>query len=133
MTPQQSNLALHFKPASSAAPALVPRLAISLEALDKRGKTYYALNTTPEPVAVFTNDPGTVPTLRDALAMGRKIPWIFEQEFEKPDPKVIKAENVNKDEARIWTAEWKRFEAAANASSDKPPTRCSMTRQSERW
>lgn len=100
-----------FIPASQTKPS-VPRLAISLEGLDKTGKTDWALDTAPEPICLVSNDPGTKYVMEKMLARGRKIPMLLNQSWEKPDPKVIAAKDVDQAEFAAWFKEWKRFEGA---------------------
>lgn len=51
----------------------VPRLSVATRAPTKCGKSYWAIMTTPEPVAVIALDPGTNAVIDKALAEGRKL------------------------------------------------------------
>lgn len=86
-----------------------PRLAISVDGRDKRGKTHWCLMTAPEPIAVVSNDTGTAARVQDALKKGRKIAGVFDVQFETPDPKIIKATEVDKIEVENWKKEWNRY------------------------
>lgn len=99
--------------------AILPRLAISLEALDKRGKTHYALSTAPDPLVVVSNDTGTAEVYRKLKAKGRRLNLI-QQEIEKPDIKIIKRDDIDRAEHAIWKKEWTRHEQIVDAiGSDK--------------
>jgi hypothetical protein len=86
-----------------------PRLAISADGRDKRGKTYWSIMTTPEPIAVVTNDTGTEAVIQKAIKAGRKVSGVFEVMFETPDPKVIAAKNVDKEQEAEWRKVWNRY------------------------
>jgi len=90
----------------------IPRLALSLEALEKSGKTHWALMTTPEPIALVTNDPGTMHVFKKAKNAGRKIPWVLEQNIIKGDPSARSKDDVDKDEQKVWRREFDRFTGA---------------------
>jgi len=89
-----------------------PRLAISMDGREKRGKTYYALMTTPEPIAVVSNDTGTHARVQDALKAGRKIVGVFDIQYETPDPSIIAAAKVDKAEHEAWIKAWKQYKEA---------------------
>lgn len=106
-----------FIPASKMR-GIEPRLAVSIEGLDKCGKSDWALRTAPGPIALVTNDPGTeyvLQKLRSIPDYAKKFPFVLVQNFEKPDPKVIKAADVDKAEWAMWQKEWKKFEGATDA------------------
>ena len=86
-----------------------PRLAISVDGRDKRGKTHWCLMTAPEPIAIVSNDTGTHARVQDALKAGRKISGVFNVEFETPDPKVIAAKNVDEAQHKEWIKAWTRY------------------------
>jgi len=88
-----------------------PRLAVSLDGLEKRGKTYWAIMTPPDPIAVISNDTGTENIVRMAMKKGRKIygNGIFDVSFKTPDPKVIAAKNVDAEEHAAWQTAWARY------------------------
>lgn len=91
-----------------------PRLAISLEALDKCGKTYYALMTAPDPIAVVTNDPGTQAIIDKARAAGRRIQQ-FDQRWEPPANSSARSESdVSAAEHKAYVDEWNRYAAFIN-------------------
>lgn len=95
-----------------------PRLAISLDALDKCGKTHYSLLTTPHPIALVTNDTGTMHVVKKARKLGIQIPYILEQSIARPDAKIISAKNVDEDDQKAWKKEWSRFEDCTKALAD---------------
>ena len=87
----------------------IPRLAISVDGRDKRGKTHWSLMTTPEPIAVISNDTGTHARVQDALKAGRKIVGVFNVDFQTPDPKVIAAKDVDKTMEAEWKKAWSHY------------------------
>jgi len=97
-----------------------PRLAVSLDGLEKRGKTHWAIMTSPEPVAVISNDTGTENIVRMAMKKGRKIygNGIMDVGFESPDPMVIAASNVDKAEHETWIKSWKKYKDGINRIID---------------
>lgn len=97
---------------------ITPRLAISLEALEKCGKTHWALFTAPEPLAVITNDPGTPLVLQKAISAGRRIPYVIQQSWEKAERAVIQASQIDKSEQALAKKEWDRFVGATNWLAD---------------
>lgn len=97
----------YFKPVSIQTDP--PRLAVSADGRDKRGKTYWSIMTTPEPVAVVSNDTGTDAVIQLALKKGRKIKGKLEVNFETPDPKVIAAKNVEKAQHEEWIKAWTHY------------------------
>jgi hypothetical protein len=92
-----------------------PRLAIQLEALDKCGKTHWALHTAPDPAALVTNDPGTIRVLQKAVAAGRRIPYVMQLDYPDPDPSVTKAAKVDPADHAIWQREWAKYKAGMHA------------------
>lgn len=98
----------------------IPRLAISLEALDKCGKTHWALFTAPDPICLVTNDPGTAHVLKKARTAAdargpRKIPHVMELSYTAPDPSIIKSADIDKADWAVWQKEWARFKAGQAA------------------
>ena len=87
----------------------IPRLAVSVDGRDKRGKTHWSLMTPPEPIAVISNDTGTHARVQDALRAGRKIVGVFDIDFETPDPKVIAAAKVDQAQHDEWKKAWSRY------------------------
>lgn len=51
----------------------LPRISMLTSGKTKTGKTYWALNTTPEPVAAFLMDPGSLAIAQEAINKGRLI------------------------------------------------------------
>lgn len=97
---------------------VVPRLAISLEALEKCGKTHWALFTAPQPIACITNDPGTNIVLQKAIQSGRKIPYIIQQSWEKAERAVIAQAQVDRAEQEQAKKEWANFIRATDWLAD---------------
>lgn len=91
--------------------SIYPRLVLSLDALDKEGKTHYALMTTPGPVRVISNDTGTEIIAQKARAKGRDVRVMY-LDMPDPDPKVIAARDVDVEDLTQWRAEWNRAQAA---------------------
>lgn len=87
----------------------VPRLAIAGDGMDKNGKSHWSFMTTPDPIMVVTNDPGTETILRKAYKRGRKIAGVLRLEYEIPDPKVIAKGDVDKEQQRLWNKAWNRY------------------------
>ena len=75
-----------FKPASDI--ALPPRLAISLDALDKCGKSHWAIHTMPDlgaGIAIAMTDEGTLHVINKARAAGRKIAGVLDLLYVSPE------------------------------------------------
>ena len=104
-----------------------PRLAISLDGLEKRGKTYYALMTTPEPIAVISNDPGTKARVQDALKAKRNIAGVMDIMYETPDPKIIAAAKVDQAEHDNWKKAWTKYKDAIHRVIDDRKIRTLVT------
>lgn len=83
-----------------------PRLAVSADGRDKRGKSYWAIMTTPDPIAIVTTDTGTDSAIKTALKKGRKIKGVMEIAYETPDPKVIAAAKVEQALHDAWKKAW---------------------------
>ena len=96
-----------FTPESSILRAR-PRLALSIEALDKAGKTHYAIMTAPDPIAVVTNDPGTQTVVDKAKAAG-KVVHQFVMNWQAPSRLVKSAKEVDTAEWEAWANEWNRY------------------------
>jgi hypothetical protein len=105
-----------FKPVSSA--LTQPRLAISLDALEKSGKTHWSLFTTPEPIAVIMADEGTDHVMRKAKAQGRKIAGVLDVLYKDP---VTKGKSLaNEAMQKEWQAKWQHYVAGVEAlAADK--------------
>lgn len=86
-----------------------PRLAVCADGRDKRGKTYWSIMTTPEPIAVISNDTGTEAVIQKALKKGRKVSGVFNVDYETPNPKVIAADKVDKKEWDAWKKTWSSY------------------------
>lgn len=107
---------------SSPSKPRVPRLVINLDGLDKCGKTYYAIMTTPDPVAVVYHDPGTQEVISKAKRAGRTV-YEMAIEWEVPDPAIIAAADVDKAEWKGWWDEWQRVKLAHHAVIANPKIR----------
>lgn len=109
-----------FTSADSLVTKEVPRLCIALDALDKCGKTHYALFTAPEPITLFTNDTGTLHVMSKAIRAGRKISKVMELNYKIPDPSITKTAEIDKQEWALWRAEWARYKAGVYSLIDEP-------------
>jgi hypothetical protein len=94
--------------------SIYPRLVLSLDALDKEGKTHYALMTTPTPVRVISNDTGTEIIAQKARALGRDVKVMY-LDMPNPDPKVTAARDVDVEDLTQWRKEWDRAQSAIAA------------------
>lgn len=103
-----SDLAAMFTP-ESAIVRPPPRMALSIEALDKCGKSHWAIMTAPGPIAVVTNDPGTQTIIDKARASG-KIIHQFDMNFDPPRNTALRKESdTDAQEVAAWVAEWNRY------------------------
>lgn len=93
---------------------LIPRLALSLEALDKCGKTHWALMTAPDPIAVVTNDPGTDIIIAKARAAGRKI-HKMDLHFPPPPPDSKAHATISQTDWKGWQEAWSKRREAVDA------------------
>jgi len=98
----------------SAIPKLRPRLSVSIEGLDKTGKTYWALMTAPDPIALVTNDPGTQRIVELARAKGRVIHQLV-LNWEAPAKLSKSASEINKEEWSRWIDTWNRYNKFAQS------------------
>ena len=73
------------------------------------GKTYWALMTAPDPIAVIYNDTGTESAIQKARAAGRKI-FALQQTF-APPPSNKDAASINKAEWNKWAEGWIQHKA----------------------
>src|ERR1700685_3021178 len=103
MSAPSSTLATFFTHPSKARPS-IPRLAVSLEALDKCGKSHWAINTTPEPVALVVINDNTY-VYDKAIKAGRKI-HLMEVTFPEPNMAVKRVADVDQEQHKAWIAEW---------------------------
>jgi hypothetical protein len=95
------------------APKSVPRLAISLDALDKCGKTHWSLFTPPDPIAlVVAND--NIHVYQKAIQAGRRV-HLMQLEYPVPDPAILAASQVDKGEHAAQIKEWLRFKSGMDA------------------
>ena len=94
--------------------ATTPRLAVSIEGLDKRGKTYWSLVTAPAPILVISDDPGTMDLAQKLRRQGKDI-RIMEVTYPPPDPNVIRTVDVNSTDFNKWKGEWERVRTAARS------------------
>lgn len=107
--PVSSNLSRLFSPITRP----LPRLALSVEALDKCGKTHFALMTPPTPLVCITTDPGTAAIAHKAKQAGRDIHLI---QISWNIPPVIKAAaEIDKAEWAAWIKAWGDYKAAVAA------------------
>ena len=96
------------------APKFQPRLALSLDGLDKCGKSYWALMTTPDPVClVVCND--NLSVYQKALAAGRRIPLLMNLDYPMSDPAVIASSQIDKQEHEAWRTTWRKFKQGMEA------------------
>jgi hypothetical protein len=85
----------------------IPRLAVSLEAMDKCGKSHWALHTSPDPIAhVVIND--NILVYQKAVAAGKRI-HLMELKYPEPNPAVKAAADIDQKEHQAWILEWVRF------------------------
>lgn len=129
-SPLNPALAKYF---NSQSPAIVPRLAISLEATDKCGKTHWALHTAPDPICVVSNDPGTEAIVRKARAAGKTI-YHRHLEIPTPPPESKARTTINVKDWDEWRTTWtlvKEMEEAVIA--DKSIRTYVTDTETERW
>lgn len=87
---------------------VIPRISAATEGRTKSGKTHFAIMTTPEPVAVITMDPGTLPIIDKAIKQGRKLLPVFLEHHKKE----------SQDEAKkLWDMYRKALRAVLGAKS----------------
>jgi hypothetical protein len=91
--------------ASSATSHIHPRLAFSIEGNDKCGKSYWAIMTAPDPIAVVTNDPGTLAVVELARSHGKKI-YTMSAHFPVAPSNVKRAEEINRNDWVEWVNAW---------------------------
>jgi hypothetical protein len=87
----------------------IPRLAVAGDGMDKNGKSHWSFMTTPDPIMVVTNDPGSETILKKAYKKGRKIAGVMRLEYETPDSKVVSKGDVDKEQQRLWNRAWTRY------------------------
>lgn len=103
------------------------RLAVSVDGRDKRGKSYWSIMTTPEPLAIITNDTGTEAVIKKAKKAGRKIKGVMEIQYETPDPKIIAAKKVEEAQHEEWKKAWERYKSAIYRVIDDKTIRTLVT------
>ena len=104
VTPGDGNLSTYFKPLSPTRGATQPRLAISLDALEKSGKTHWSLFTAPDPIAVIMADEGTEHVLEKARRAGKKIAGVLDIIYKDP---VTKGRSAANDQLQAeWQTKW---------------------------
>lgn len=117
-----------FKPMGEA-PTTTPRLAISLDALEKSGKTHWALFTPPGPIAVVMADEGTEHVMHKAKAEGKQIAGVLDILYK--DPVTKGKSQANEAMQAEWQAKWRYFvqgtEALAADSTIKTVVRDTET------
>ena len=124
---QPSQLSTVFRPADELVTKEVPRLCISLEALDKCGKTHYALFTAPDPICLVTNDTGTLHILKKACKLGRRIPHVLQLNYEHP-PDVMRRQDIDTVMHETWKREWARYKEAMTVLAHEDPRSPDRTR-----
>lgn len=102
-----------FKPVSSLSTGIIPRLAVSLDALDKSGKSHWAMYTTPGPIAVVMTDEGTEHVVSKAQAEGRQIAGVFDLCF--PDPETKGKSAANQALQQEWMRLWQLYKQSIRA------------------
>lgn len=114
MTPNRVNTGLSsfFTPPDKAN-TTVPRLAISLEALDKCGKSHWALMTAPDPIAIVVINDNTL-VYGKAIRAGRKV-HLLELQYQEPNPAVKAAVEVDKEQHKLWIQEWLKLKNSMRA------------------
>ena len=104
-----------------------PRLAVSLDGLDKRGKSHWAICTTPDPIKVIKIDTGTDSAITKARSLGKRV-QVMPVEFDIPDMSVIKAQDIDATQAALWRKEWNRIVAACKLIQSEDPKNPTSTR-----
>ena len=91
-----------------------PRLALSIDAMDKSGKTHYALMTTPDPIVVVMTDPGTIAVIEKAVRAGRRIAGVLDLRYEGPERR--DGTTADKQTWQGWVDKWTLYEKAITAT-----------------
>ena len=112
MSTSTSNLSTFFTHPSKAKPS-IPRLALSLEALDKCGKSHWAIMTTPQPIALIVVNDNTY-VYDKAIKKGRKI-HLMEINYPEPNMAIKNAANIDQEQHKAWIMEWNRFKNGVKA------------------
>ena len=104
-------------------PTTAPRLAIFLGALEKSGKTHWALFTPPGPIAVVMADEGTEHVMHKAKAEGKQIAGELDILYRPP---------VTKGKAKPMKP-CRRSGRRSGGISFKAPKRWPRTQPSKQW
>jgi hypothetical protein len=99
--------------------SIEPRLAVCLEGHEKTGKSHWAINTTPDPVTVITMDTGSDAVIQKARAAGKRV-GVMRLEFEDPDPRIIRRDDVDSKKQAHWQTVWKKAVSAFSALANEP-------------
>lgn len=112
-----------------------PRLAISLDALDKCGKSHWALFTAPDSgsgIAVVMTDEGTAFVVKKAQSAGRRIAGVLDLLY--PDPETVGKSNANAALQQEWMRQWQIFKQGMRAiAADKTISTVVRDTESEIW
>lgn len=126
-----STLSTFFTHPSKAKPS-IPRLAVSLEALDKCGKSHWAIMTTPGPIALVVVNDNTY-VYEKAIKAGRKV-HLMEVNYGEANMAVKKAADINQEQHKGWILEWNRFKQGMHAvAADKSIRTVVWDTASELW
>ena len=97
----------------------IPRIAVSLDGLDKTGKNHWAFMTAPTPLVCISQDTGTEMIAKKAVAAGRDVKVMY-IDAPDPDPTITRADQVNRDEQKVCQREWERVRTVGKMlSQDK--------------
>jgi hypothetical protein len=119
-TPSSSSPFSSYFSGSPSKITILPRLAISLEAQDKCGKTHWGLATAPDPIAISYTDPGTAMVIQKIRALYPKK-QIFGQDLtytriSHRDGHRESDESLVKE----WLTKWDLFQHAQLAIAANP-------------
>lgn len=119
-----------FKPITDT--LTLPRLAVSLDALEKSGKTHWALFTAPEPIAVIMADEGTEHVVKKAIRAGRKIAGVLDILYKEPITKGKSA--ANEALQQEWKNKWNHCTAGIEElAADNTIRTVIMDTETARW
>jgi len=120
----------YFKPVSAI--MRPPRIALSLEALDKCGKSHWAIMTPPGPLVVAMTDDGTEYVLRKAKAAGRPVAGVLDLHYTRPA--TIGKSQANETLQKEWREKWELFKNGMNAvAADKSIRTVVRDTETEIW
>lgn len=98
----------------------VPRIAMSLDGLDKEGKTHYAIVTAPDPVCVISLDSGTDLVATKAVQQYKRDVRVMSIITPEPNPNVTRAADVDANDLALWRQGWSNAkDAGASIRADK--------------